>query len=494
MQRPWRLLTGPIKLVTSDFASCSISVVRCALSVFDRFDTLQKFNFFRQRRAILLYHQGAFLLDENEVEPADRVFDECIRISTNPHHFFVAGACKLAGLGRIEEAIELFHQANLLRNPLKSQNNQRSLSHMWAGNFGHIALIDYVVKMTILENGASDDITLFIDEGNKVANEFFVHQWSNTINFKTSKKPIFGRFKTNDPNHYDLVGPRLPDGTTGHLWNVAANVYRDWYAQSRGPILTFPADLRQKGRELLESVGIPEDAWFVAVHVRERTSKAYHVGLHDALNARIDSYLPAIKEITARGGWVVRIGDTNMSNLPNIQNVIDYCHTPSIRADWMDIFLCAECLFLLGTSSGPAYVPQLYGKPAVLSNWWPPAQRPWHARDIFIPKIHWNTKENRALTLEETLQEPFGYCNSLQYLRQEYAVEIQDNDPEDITDAVIEMFDALEGASSASAKDEARRLRANRVYDDNKALGLGEIAHGFARRHAHLIDDPNPER
>jgi hypothetical protein len=36
--------------------------------------------------------------------------------------------------------------------------------------------------------------------------------------------------------------------------------------------------------------------------------------------------------------------------------------------------------------SRKAFVPPLYGVPAVLTNWWPPGMRPWHASDILHPE------------------------------------------------------------------------------------------------------------
>ena len=58
------------------------------------------------------------------------------------------------------------------------------------------------------------------------------------------------------------------------------------------------------------------------------------------------------------GGWVIRIGDSNLSPLPALANFFDYCRS-EMRADWMDIFLLANCRFMLGTNSGPCFVPAL---------------------------------------------------------------------------------------------------------------------------------------
>jgi hypothetical protein len=63
---------------------------------------------------------------------------------------------------------------------------------------------------------------------------------------------------------------------------------------------------------------------------------------------------------------------------------------------------------MLGSASGPIFVPPLYGVPAVLTNWWPPGMRPWHASDIFVPKLPRRSVDGRYLTLTETLSEPLA--------------------------------------------------------------------------------------
>ena len=54
--------------------------------------------------------------------------------------------------------------------------------------------------------------------------------------------------------------------------------------------------------------------------------------------------------------------------------------------------------------SRKAFVPPLYGVPAVLTNWWPPGMRPWHASDIYTPKLPKRTADGIDLTLSETLR------------------------------------------------------------------------------------------
>jgi putative glycosyltransferase (TIGR04372 family) len=142
---------------------------------------------------------------------------------------------------------------------------------------------------------------------------------------------------------------------------------------------------------------------------------------------------------------------------------------------------------MLGTSSGPAYLPPLYGVSSVLTNWWPPGQPPWHPSDLFIPKLLRRIDDGRHLTLRETLAEPFSFCHSEDYLRNTHKVEVVDNDSEVIWAAVVEMLDRLDGMAAVDAEVERLREQADRIYEACGCHGMGRLASGFVRTHAALI-------
>jgi putative glycosyltransferase (TIGR04372 family) len=174
-----------------------------------------------------------------------------------------------------------------------------------------------------------------------------------------------------------------------------------------------------------------------------------------------------------------------MTPVPPHGNFIDYGNS-AIRADWMDIFILARCRFLIGTNSGPAFIPSLYGTPSLLTNWWPAAERPWHQSDVFIPKILRHISSDRGLTLSETLQEPMASCYSRQHLAAHAGVRLEDNDPGVISAAVREMLDRLDGAEP-DVQTMALRTRADSIYEANGIAGAAQLACEFLRRHGDLI-------
>jgi putative glycosyltransferase (TIGR04372 family) len=359
----------------------------------------------------------------------------------------------------------------------------RVLDSVWARHIGHTATLDYVVRLGALEGRERNDTILYLPPGSKVANPYLLQQVAGQLRIVDNPADLPFGVSAVQALHYDYLAPYLPNGTTAYFWDLAGKTYERWLEQGKGPLLKLPEETAVRGWTALHGSGVPQNAWFVALHVREAKWDERSTGAHGVLNANIETYMPAIAEITRRGGWVIRMGDPSMKPLPTLPNVIDYCHS-SLRADWMDIFIATQCRFMLGTSSGPAVIPGVYGVPMLLTNWWPPAQRPWHASDIFIPKMMRRLTNGQYLTLSETLTEPFSYCHSRRYLA-ELGIGVEDNDPETIRAGVEEMLARLDAGEDAEVAD--LRVRADRIYRSHGVRGMGQLTRGFLQRNEHLI-------
>lgn len=406
--------------------------------------------------------------------------------------YLLGAMCLYHGLGRFDDAIALFARGNgrnfeeATRRGLAS-TPYRVLDNVWARHIGHTATIDYVIKMGILEGRGREDTIFYVPSGSQIANRFLLNQIAQHLRLVESAADLPFDASAVQAMHYDYLGPRLPDGRTVYFWEIGGETYKRWHQEGRGPLFTFPADVEERGWAALRAAGVPRDAWFVALHVREGRWVGNDAGLHGGvLNADIATYLPAIAEITRRGGWVIRMGDPGMKPLPPCPNVIDYCHS-DFRADWMDVFIAARCRFMLGSGSGPAFIPPIYGVPTVLTNWWPPAGRAWHASDLFIPKMLRRLADGRYLTLSETLTEPYSWCHSRSYLENPGGVRVEDNDPEIIRAAVEEMLARTEGQLSQSISISDLRLRADRIYGSHRVPGMALLPATFLDRNSDFV-------
>ncbi len=298
----------------------------------------------------------------------------------------------------------------------------------------------------------------------------------------------FERTYADSPLFVDFLA--VPDGRVLNRLPAYYIIQRQWETEGRPPLLGLGDTHRRRGRRTLAALGMPEDAWFVSLHVREA---GYHLEAapwdHNALrNARIEDYFPAIEAVTARGGWVVRIGDASMSPLPPMERVIDYVHS-GVRADWMDVFLCAGCRFLVGTTSGPYAVAFVFGVPVVGTNWFPLGYWPYSTRDIFVHKLLRRKGDGRFLDIRRSVRPPLAGMHWPSYFEAN-GLEVVDNSADDITDAVVEMLDRFDGAVEYSAGDQ-RMQQEFKAMADFADFGVNaRVAAGFLRRHRFLIDAP----
>jgi len=124
--------------------------------------------------------------------------------------------------------------------------------------------------------------------------------------------------------------------------------------------------VREEDLELLlgfkKMNGMGSGDWFVTFHDRASTSYDFE------RNVSFESYIPAIEEVIARGGWVVRMGafDVSRVNYTN-PNFINYAESGQ-RNDQLDVALLATSRFHLGSSSGVAEIPRMFGRPVLWTN------------------------------------------------------------------------------------------------------------------------------
>lgn len=357
---------------------------------------------------------------------------------------------------------------------------------------GTLAFLDVYVKQRILAGEPFERTILFGHQNPKyVGNKSYLDYWLRYFPGYIS-----------DPETYRKLGAvrrarrlyynawRCPDGRLRHYTAAGAQVERQWEAEGRAPLLEMTDEHRERGRTALKRLGVPEDAWFVGLHVRD-------AGYHDLRNADVRTYWAAIEAIVDRGGWVIRMGDRTMPPLQTprgmetvASRVVDYVFTDT-WSDWMDVFLWADGRFLLGTLSGPVAVPGTFGVPAVGTNWCPMGPRYWYSRDLYIPKRYWSERESRLLTFSEILGSYVGFSHMATELAKT-GVRVIDNTPEEIRDVVVEMLDRLDGRLVYAAEDDKLYRRFDSMEPPLRYPipgGGGRIGREFLRASVDLLDD-----
>jgi putative glycosyltransferase (TIGR04372 family) len=284
------------------------------------------------------------------------------------------------------------------------------------------------------------------------------------------------------------------DGCFIENWQASYEVVRRYeMMQGTQKVFELSHEHQEAGLQNLEKLGMSRDDWYVVLHVREpgyHTNPFHRDSQQTFRNADLTNHYASIQHIVDRGGWVIRVGDPGMSVLPNLEHVIDYVHT-DIFADWMDLYLAANCRFMLATTSGPAYMPGLFGRHVVVVNATPfgPGPDPDTSEAIVIPKPYYLDREHRLLSFAEVLESGLGWA-WLDRIYKEHGVRLLENSPDEILDAVKEMFDRLDGTVEYTEEDERRQrnfVELRHRWDDGAAPTLTRVGRDFLRKYEDLL-------
>ena len=357
-------------------------------------------------------------------------------------------------------------------------------------SIGHIALLDYYVKMGILGKRSAARPVLLINP--VLSNPCYMNYWRrylpDMITDPLAIKLLSPVAKYLEDHPPIAVMDSSGKNIYGHCsskqifgqYIVEKETQAQWEAGGRGPLLTLTDADNERGRQCLQLLGVPVDAWFVGLHVRYDINN-----IAEPRNADISTYLLAMESIIARGGWIICMGNPSMPALPSLPQVIDYAHSPA-RSDWMDVFLWAKCRFFIGTQSGPSLVPPTFGIPCIETNLCSLALRLWFNKGLCIFKLYWSEREERHLSFTEATSSALSWAVSTDYLTSK-GIKLVDNTPEEINYVVIEMLQRLEGKLQYSKGDEELQERFNRLYVDNIQKANERIGRYFLRKWRHLL-------
>ena len=317
------------------------------------------------------------------------------------------------------------------------------LTHLWCARFGPLAYNTHLwLGRRRLEGPEPRTTRIFI--GANPANRALFEMWKRILPIIDSR--ILSAF-------YHYAGSTL---SASRFFKPLPDSYDDHAAMATGPVLSFTDAEERRGRALLEEMGLGPDDWFVVFQNRDPNFHAT-VGNGDSGTHRfcaMSDFLPAVEAVTSRGGYAIRIGAAVSAPMPETGNprIIDYATRH--RTDWGDIYLLGRCRFLLCPGTGTVFVPGLFGRPVAQANMLPLIPNTLGPRSLYIPKLLRHTASGRILTFAE-LEKMGAYRYDLPqkaFLRVpselgEHGLTAIDNEPNEILDLSLDMFDRLEGVA-----------------------------------------------
>ena len=252
------------------------------------------------------------------------------------------------------------------------------------------------------------------------------------------------------------------------------------------PHISFTDKEEFQGKKILTEFGIPKDAKFVCLNVRDSSYLDRHKkhtlrdwSYHNYRDGDIDKYILSAEELTKRGYYIFRMGVKVLKPLKSSNpKIIDYAKS-GMRTEFMDIYLGAKCNFCISTSSGFDEIPTIFRRPVVLTGFANIGyMRTESKRNLIIPRHHIYQKSKKRLTLSEIFSSNVAIAHESEKFEQN-GIELEENSPEEIKDLIIEIDERLNGRWKDTKEDLLLQKRFWSIFEEKmNQLKLKYPMHG----------------
>lgn len=326
-------------------------------------------------------------------------------------------------------------------------------SDLW--NIGHWGLLEIIVKSRLLGLHQMD-VVIRSDSNERQASEIVLALFKH-YSFITSDLPypvaptqdsvlLLGSESVRQSANTTTFNQRrlilgFPLQQIQNLWHQRFSdtaIFR----QSDLPMdLIIPTEFRSK-------IG---SRWIALLHVRDGGYRLEHPDFSWSKHRSGDlaSYIDACAYIYSIGGVTVRLGNPRMIPCPDVPFILDYAFC-SERSSFHELSLYALSKVFIGGSSGPQTLVSVFGIPRVHLD-----VILWDTLDIartdevILPKIYFSPKKQSLLPLAEYVKPSLRTV----HLYPEFLyldVDLLNNSPEDILDAVKEHLGAVQRFDGSS--------------------------------------------
>jgi putative glycosyltransferase (TIGR04372 family) len=221
---------------------------------------------------------------------------------------------------------------------------------------------------------------------------------------------------------------------------------------------------QQKGKELKQALGIPDDAKIVTLHIREGGYHSQMEQYYNIRNAEPGKYLQATRYLVDQGYYLVRIGDKSMTPLPiNDHRVIDAPFHP-YYSDFFEPYFISESLFYVGMPSGPETLAYIFDVAMLRTNGLLQWGGNGYYKGLVIYKHYWSQQLGRNLTYQELLTSPIlNYNNPEQFALS--GITIQENSEQEILQGVQEIEQRVANTYTPDKSIDDRIEKINTIAD-----------------------------
>lgn len=303
--------------------------------------------------------------------------------------------------------------------------------------------------------------------------DIWYHNWfPTTTPCNEQLSQMWGRILNIGPRHLsglvDRINSFIPNGHAHRIGE--GNHDRDVYnlLDRFPPHLNFLPGEERRGKAGLRALGIPADAPFICLNVRDsayldgqdpRSKSRGNWSYHNYRDCSIGNYVLAAQALANRGYYVVRMGALVKEEM-NIAHpmIIDYA-TNGMRSDFMDIYLGAKCEFCISNGTGFDAVPRIFRRPILYVDH--VSLGDLHtdsSKYLATTKKHWLRDKSRFMTFREIFESGAAcFFSSQQY--KDMGIDLIESAPEEIAAVVLEMEARLTGSWQPGEEDEELQRR-----------------------------------
>lgn len=288
-----------------------------------------------------------------------------------------------------------------------------------------------------------------VDSWYSVCNWMLLRHLGGTINLVLGEEALFWSYVVSKhPESLDLTDSKRFWNRSKETPNFSVKAYSEGFR--------FEKDEVQKGEDRIREMGLQEP--FICIATRTSDYHREHFGSDatgEGRNVSIEIYDKTLTFLREKGYMAVRMGREKPLKHP-IDNCVDY--SGFWGDEFLDWYIASKCSFFVTTDSGIFALGELSHRPLIIfnvaSNLLGASGFEYTPYDIYLPRKLFSKKENRFLSLWESL--PFEKELYFRFTREnceEMGVEVVMNTSDEVRDAVEEMMLRLEGKWEDTPED-----------------------------------------
>ena len=282
--------------------------------------------------------------------------------------------------------------------------------------------------------------------------------------------------------------PELTDWQ--HLWQL-------------NPATTLTDEELKFGHELRQSLGIPKDAQYVCLGLREAAyyqtitlqsgyGQDFSHQAKDSRNVDLKNYMQAATHLANLGIYVVRVGSVVTAPLPKVRHELIIDYATEARSELGDVVLGVNCKFLICAATGVWVFTASQNRPIVNCDQYELGYKSdllsQGAPSIWVLRILKRKPTSETVAFIEMAEGGQKWADDK--ILASLGLEPVPNTPEEILNAVIEMNDWVDGKLELSEHDEELQTKFYNCYPPETRLEknpLVRISPSFLRKYSDLL-------